>query len=404
MTIHKTQKNDNEIDLLWLLQSFWKEKVFITAIAVFFTIISGVYFLLVSPSFTIKFQVYSPSRSDIVELAKFDVLKSIQSESNVYRAFTQILKLNQLNEKFLAEEAIMGLPFKNSESQVFEEFLQFLRSDQLLEKFLAEENIMDSFNQQKTTQQKSLVKLINMTEMIVTRLGSKANINFKFKDVGFINQFINQFFQFAIEKYQENLSNKFSFKKDQKIKKLKDMKQALIYNYEERLNMEIAKLEEAYDIAKNLNLVEPQESRVMLENTEAISSPMVQELRYLYQHGTRSISAEIKTLKERISNRPDLIPGMIGIEHKLELLNLISFSAKNVMPIKIIDERKVEPSKHRIEKIVSGKKINIPFDSGNIERSSKPSLVLTISFFTGFIFAIVLLLIRNLLRNREART
>jgi len=69
-----------------------------------------------------------------------------------------------------------------------------------------------------------------------------------------------------------------------------------------------------------------------------------------------------------------------------------------------IDERKVEPSKHRIEKIVSGKKINIPFDSGNIERSSKPSLVLTISFFTGFIFAIVLLLIRNLLRNREART
>ena len=76
----------------------------------------------------------------------------------------------------------------------------------------------------------------------------------------------------------------------------------MISTHEGRLNKEITKLKEAHQIADKLNLIEPRESKDQTVKTEARSSVITEEMRYLYSQGTRALSAEIETVSERQKN------------------------------------------------------------------------------------------------------
>ena len=97
-----------------------------------------------------------------------------------------------------------------------------------------------------------------------------------------------------------NIAKTFSSKKDQEVKKINDQKASLISTHEGRLNKEITKLREAYEIARKLKIDEPRESRDMSVKTEARSSVITEEMRYLYSEGTRALSTEIETITERM--------------------------------------------------------------------------------------------------------
>ena len=352
MTKKETEQMDDEIDLFDLIESLWKEKALIVLITAVITLI-GLGYALVTPStYEAKVEILSPSISDTAELQKFDVLKSSQSQSQ-------------------------------TQTQIFTEFLSILRSNQLNKKFLQEKGVMKSLFDKETSLQQAIEKLDKMIDLEVPKKDPKneASFKLKFNDAELAAKFANQLVEFAIELYRINISHAFDSEKDQIIKKLNDQKSSLIATYEQRLNQEITKLEEAFLIAKKLNIIEPRESKDQTVKTESRSSVITEELRYLYSQGTKALDAEIETVDQRKKNL-SMIEGLIDINQELSLLNTISFDASKVMPI-TIDLAAETPERHI---------------------KPKRTLIIMLSGVIGGFLGIIFVLIRYAVRNRKSHS
>jgi len=212
-------------------------------------------------------------------------------------------------------------------------------------------------------------------------LMSQASFKLQFNDADLAAKFANQLVYLAIEQYRTNISLAFDSEKDQKIKKLNDKKSSLISIHEERLDIEITKLKEAYLIAKKLDIIDPVEFNDLTVKTEARSTEVSEELRYLYLQGTRALEAEIEILIQRKENLK-MVDGLIDIEQELSLLNTTSFEASKVIPITI--DLVAETPEHRIK--------------------PKRTLIVLLSGVFGGFLAIFFVLIRNAVRNRKSHS
>jgi len=206
-----------------------------------------------------------------------------------------------------------------------------------------------------------------------------VSLKFQFKDAALAADYANQLVQLAVDQYRVNIAKTFSSKKDQEVKKLKDQKASLISTHEGRLNKEITKLKEAYQIADKLNIIEPRESKDQTVKTEARSSVITEEMRYLYSQGTRALSAEIETVSERKKNLA-MVDGLLEIEQRFALLNSVSFDVSKIMPVTI--DLAAEAPEQRIK--------------------PKRSLIVALSGVVGGFLGIIFVLIRNAVRNRKA--
>jgi chain length determinant protein (polysaccharide antigen chain regulator) len=350
MAKKEIEQFDDEIDLLELIQSLWKEKVLIVAITVVITLIGGGVAFLLTPIYEASVKMLPPSQSDVAELAKFDVLRSSQSQSQ-------------------------------SQSQSYADFLQILKSNQLRKAFLSQEGVKTSLFSPRLSSQEAFIEL---EEMVVVKTPKKdpkteVSLNFQFKDATLAADYANQLVQLAVDQYRVNIAKTFASEKDQEVKKLKDKKASLISTHEGRLNTEITKLKEAQQIAEKLNIIEPRESKDQTVKTEARSSVITEEMRYLYSQGTRALSAEIETVKGRQKNLA-MVDGLLGIEQRFALLNSVSFDVSKVMPVTI--DLAAEAPEQRIK--------------------PKRSLIVALSGVVGGMLAIMFVLIRNAVRNRKA--
>jgi len=348
MAKKEIEQFDDEIDLFELIQSLWKEKVLIVAITFVITLIGVGYALSIPPTYQASVQMLPPSMSNVVELAKFDVLQSSQSQS---------------------------------QSQSFADFLQILKSKQLRKTFLSQEGVKATLFSPETSSQKALSALEKMALVEIPKKGPKTEVslNFQFKDAVLAADYANQLVQLAVDQYRANIAQTFASEKDQEVNKLNDQQESLIATHEGRLNKELTKLQEAYEIARKLKIDDPRESRNMSVKTEARSSVVTEEMRYLYSEGTRALSAEIETVTERKTNLA-MVDGLLEIQQRLALLNSVSFDAAKVMPVTI--DLAAEAPEQRIK--------------------PKRSLIVALSGVVGGMLAIMFVLIRNAVRNRKA--
>jgi len=346
MAKKEIEQFDDEIDLFKLIQSLWKEKVLIVAITAVITLIGGGVAFSLTPIYEASVQMLPPSQSNVAELAKFDVLKSSQSQS-----------------------------------QSFADFLQILKSNQLLKTFLSQEGVKATLFSPETSSQRALsaIEKIAVVEIPKKDPTTEVSFKFQFKDAALAADYANQLVQLAVDQYRANTAQTFASEKDQEVNKLKDQQESLISTHEGRLNMEITKLKEAYEIARKLNIDEPVESRNMSVKTEARSSVITEEMRYLYSQGARALRAEIETVSERKKNL-FMVDGLMEIEQRLALLNSASFDVSKIMPV-TIDLAAEAP-----------------------EQSIKPkrSLIVALSVVVGGFLGIIFVLIRNAVLNRKA--
>jgi len=354
MSKKEIEQFDYEIDLFELIQSLWKEKVLIVAITAVITLIGGGVTFSLTPIYEASVKMLPPSQSDVAELAKFDVLQSSQSQSQSQ---------------------------PQPQSQSYADFLQILKSKQLRKTFLSQEGVKTSLFSPKTSSQKALSILEEMAVVGIPKKDPKTEVSlkFQFKDAVIAADYANQLVQLAVDQYRVNTAKTFSSKKDQEVKKLKDQKASLISTHEGRLNKEITKLKEAHKIADKLNIIEPRESKDQTVKTEARSSVITEEMRYLYSQGTRALSAEIETVSERKKNLA-MVDGLLEIEQRFALLNSVSFDVSKVMPVTI--DLAAEAPEQRIK--------------------PKRSLIVALSGVGGGMLAIMFVLIRNAVRNRKA--
>ena len=350
MTSKEAEKIDNEINLFELIESLWKERVLIIAITAVITLIGLSYAISTPATYEARVEILPPSMTDIAELYKFDVLGTAKLKPQ-------------------------------SQSQVFIDFISILKSNQFRKKFLQEEGVMESLFKKETTQQQVLTDLDNMIklEVVSKKKPNKASLKFQYKDSDLAAKSANQLVDLAIELYRTSILLEFNSIKDQKIKQLNNKKSSLIAIYENRLDQEISKLKEAYLIAKKLDIIEPRESRDKTLKTRSRSYVVTEEMRYLYSQGTRALNAEIETVTQR-KKKLSMVEGLIDIEQQLSLLNTVSFDASKVNPI------------------------TIDLAAETPERHIKPKRTLTVllSGVIGGFLAIILVLIRNAVRNRKA--
>jgi len=344
MAKKEIEQFDDEIDLFELIQSLWKEKILIVAITAFIRLIGGGVAFSLPPTYEASLQMLPPSQSDVAELAKFDVLQSSQSQS--YANFLQILKSNQLRKAFLSQEGVKTSLFSS-----------------------------------ETSSQKALSALEKIAVVEIPKKDPKTEVSFKFqfKDAALAADYANQLIQLAVDQYRVKTAQTFFSKKDQEVKKLKDKQESLITTHEGRLNKELTKLQEAYEIARKLKIDEPRESRNMSVKTRACSTVTTEEMRYLYYEGTRALSAEIETVSKLKKNHA-LVDGLLEIQQRFALLNSVSFDVSKVMPVTI--DLAAEAPEQRIK--------------------SKRSLIVALSGVVGGMLAIMFVLIRNAVRNRKA--
>ena len=347
MSRKESEQVDDEIDLFELIESLWKEKVLIVAITAVITLIGGGVAFSLTPIYEASVKMLPPSQSDVAELNKFDVLKSSQSQS---------------------------------QSQSYADFLQILKSNQLRKTFLSQEGVKTSLFSPETSSQNALSALEKIAFIEIPNKDPKTEVSFKFqhKDAALAADYANQLIQLAVDQYRVNTAQTFSSKKDQEVKKLKDQKASLITTHEGRLNKELTKLQEAYEIARKLKIDEPREPRNMLVKTTSV---ITGEMRYLYSEGTRALSAEIETITERKKNLA-MVDGLFEIEQRIALLNSVSFDETKFMPV-TIDMAALEP----------GKRIK-----------PKRSLIVTLSGVVGGMLAIMFVLIRKAVRNRKSHS
>lgn len=348
MSRKEAEQMDYEIDLFELIESLWKEKVLIVAITAVITLIGGGVAFSLTPTYEASVKMLPPSQSDVAELAKFDVLQSSQSQS---------------------------------QSQSFAEFLQILKSNQLLKTFLSQEGVKATLFSPETSSQKALSALEKIAVVEIPKKGpmTEVSLNFQFKDAALAADYANQLVQLAVDQYRANIAQTFASEKDQEVNKLLDQQESLISTHEGRLNMEITKLQEAYEIARKLKIDEPVESRNISVKTAARSSVITEEIRYLYSQGARALSAEIETVKERQKNL-FMVDGLMEIEQRLVLLNSASFDVSKIMPVTI--DLAAEAPEQRIK--------------------PKRSLIVALSGVVGGFLGIIFVLIRNAVRNRKA--
>jgi chain length determinant protein (polysaccharide antigen chain regulator) len=346
---------NDEIDLSELFALLWKEKVIIVATTFVFTLIAGGATFLSSPIYEASVQMLPPSLSDVAELDKFSVFNFLQSQS-------QPQSQSQL------------------QSQSFVDFLQILNSNQLRNTFLSQEGVGATLFSPETSLQKSLVALEKMIglETPGEDLLTGTSFNFRFKDPALAAEYANQLVQLAVDRYRANAAETFASKRDQEVKKLRDLQDSLISTHEARLNKEITKLEEAHEIARKLNIEEPRESKDMSVKSEARSTVITEELRYLYSQGTRALREEIETVLGRKRNHL-MIDGLLDIEQRLAFINSVSFDPAKVTPVTI--DLAAEAPEQRIE--------------------TKRSLFVAIWAVVGGLLAIMFVLIRNAVRSRK---
>ena len=336
-----------EMNMLEILNHLWQEKILIFSITFIITLIGVGVSLLLTPVYESKVELLPPSKSSILELS----LGNIRS------------KQEQTSE------------------HVIKDFIQYLKSNELLRNFLDQEGVMSSLFDQNTTKEKAISKLDKMIKVVSP--GKRAYkpqyyLKFQSKDADGAPRFANLLLQLAIDQYRKDAYLTFYSWRETEVLSLENKKNSLIATYEKRLDEEIAKLKEAYNIAQRLNIVEPlltSHTTPRLNGTSLISD----ELRYLYFQGSKALKAELDVVRERKKN-PIFIQGMVDIEQNLILLKSLNFNDKNLTPVKIdrfatAPANKIKP--HRL-------------------------FIVAISGVIGAFLAVMLVLIRNRIHNHQA--
>jgi len=322
--------------------------VLIVALTAVITLIGGGVASSLTPIYEASVKMLPPSKSDVAEFVKFDILQFSQSQS---------------------------------QSQSFADFLKILKSNQLLRTFLSQEGVKATLFSPETSSQKALSALEKMALVVTPKKGptTEVSLNFQFKDAALAADYANQLVQLAVDQYRINIAQTFASEKDQEVNILKEQQKSLIATHEGRLNKELTKLQDAFEIASKLKIDEPRESRNISVKTEARSSVVTEEMRYLYSEGTRALSAEIETITKRKKNL-FMVDGLMEIEQRIALLSSVSFDAAKVIPV-TIDLAAEAPEQHI---------------------KPKRSLIVALSVIIGGFLGIIFVLIRNAVRNRKA--
>jgi len=300
------QDND-EIDLVELFRTLWKQKAKIALITAVTTLAAGIYAFTAEEVWTSKAVITAPKASDMGE---FYLLAQ-----NLERNAPMITTADGIQTK---TEDAKQLQFATLQKNVFKEFKDALNSQDERRKFVINSEFYKEKTKDKSTQEQKFI-LKEITEKNIQYIS--ANDEKKTFDTISLSADTSKKSQILLQKYISSVNemivknnehefvlllNKFRQDLDAEAKALKA-------SAEDMLKLEIKNVSDALTQAKDMNLIETSANLP----TEISDSTM-------YLLGSKSLSAKLASLK---ASEPTLAKRYFDVQHQLKTLNEIKISS-----------------------------------------------------------------------------
>lgn len=293
------QEND-EIDLVELFRTLWKQKVKIALVTAVTTLAAGIYAFTTEEVWTSKAVITAPKASDMGEFYQ------IAQEINRYAPERAQMPNSELSKKnntvAVIDERVDGFSLYNLRESLYGDFKNELISVNNKNKFISK-------------QFSSNGKRVNIDILFTPADGVKSKYDELRLSIGAQNggkellaNYVNYINSIVIGKNKQELSilrNKFYQDLTVELKKIK-------INDEEQLKMEINVVNTALNQAKRINLNEPSELLPVEINDQT-----------MYLLGAKALEARLVALHEAV---PDLSVRFFEIEQQLKFLNAIKIA------------------------------------------------------------------------------
>ena len=340
------QVSDDEIDLFELIETLWREKLTIIGIAVVFALGGGGYAFMATPTYEASVSLLPPTTKDIAELTKGSAASVADSTST-------------------------------STSTVYDQFTRVLESNQLRKEFLTLAPVQSAFVTEGSTPQ-SIWKGLSDSVSVSRAKGNadKIDVKVSYKDAAIAADLANSFVSLGLDRTRQLLVSDFNEQLKQQIGAVEDQIASRRATYVTQIDNEISKLQDALFVANRINQTGPIDIQQIIEASP--STQTVDELRRLYRSGSDALEAEIELLTERKKDL-SLVSGLSELQQRLSLLTSIK-----------LDEAKILPATVDLAAMVPESPVK-----------PKKSLILALSIVLGGMVGVVLVLIRQAVRNRR---
>ncbi|GGZ92271.1 hypothetical protein DC083_02355 [Ignatzschineria ureiclastica] len=345
---HKaTQVDNDEIDLFELVANLWKEKIIIIVCTVLATVIAIAYAVMAAPIYQSQAAVLPPRVSDIVALnpepqKEDEVLLRPISTSQVFALFTQILTSSTLKNKFYED---LFLPSLSDEER----------------------------NKPAESLRKAFAKVIDVKRAEQNEQQDLVTITLP-KEAKMTQEWANLYITMAGDITKNILIKDRSSEVENIVQALTIDIQLLREQAKLERESEIARLTEAYNIAREIGIFEPQkpEGKMMEEGAAYIDRNLP------YLRGANALAAQLNVLKQRKNDDP-FIEELSNLQRQLNFYQSLQFKPE----------------------LIKTYTFDQPAELPDFPIKPKKSLIVVIGFLIGGMMGIGIALVRVMIRNRR---
>ena len=343
---------DDEIDLFELIETLWSEKVLIAGITFLAGILGVAYALVATPTFEAEIRLLPADSSQMV----------------------------QYNPVEYGSLSGLGIPSLNSDGALAETLNQ-LRSTALVTEFVKERESDTFRDQSELTEDELFDAVANLVSESIAITKDKdapqTIITYQHFDAVESFKFLSEVILWAQIEVQNQRDLEIRNAIERKLAANKLQIERLTQTYERRLSEDLAILEEALSIATELGITTNQSGVFLAEGQGRL-----QEANTLYLKGSALLSAEIEALKERLNDSRFLRQVRLLEEENETLLDLQAIELPTGQIVKV------------------DKPVSVP------QYASAPNkkLIVVLAIVLGGMIAVLYVLIRNAIRNRQVNS
>lgn len=290
-------KNVEEIELRKVVGEFWRRRVFLVSITLFFLVLSIVYILIAKPVYEVKTFVRPPTQNDITVLnygRGGESGLSLLASKDIYNVYLRALQSESLRRVFFNDVYLPAITEGQSSSYSRDE--QYAKFLKVIEVTQASKSFQDIYSiSVKAGDPSVAVDWAGRYAGMAADLAKKDILNDVRSDALAIARNIEQQIAIAQESAQKSREDR------------------------------IAQLKEALEIAKSIGLEQP--PLVSKGLVAELSADMTGSLTYM--RGSRAILSEIDNLEKRTSNDP-YIKNLRKKQADLEFYRGLSFKAEDI--------------------------------------------------------------------------
>lgn len=308
------RRQGDEIDLFQLVIALWKRKWTIVGITAMVVVLAAVYLVFAPKIYEAQVMIGEVKAADIAQLnvGKEQLgtyAQPVTSESAIV-----------LFRAKLQSKSVASAYFKENIESVFREKGSLLPVNKL-----SESTFLTSLK--LTTQDKS---------------STYFTVKYQYTDPVLATEWLNGYLRFVEQQTKKELVSSALHNKSQAVKEYESQMASLRVTYSRKLLDRVIMLEEAYRIAKKINVSMP-------VFTDSVGSSSLYES-LLYMRGFEALNAEIEALKSRKLIDPfvpeirpiqENVNYLDSVEYDTSTLNIISVDAWATHPARSVEPKKV---------------------------------------------------------------